>query len=575
MLKEVGSASAQIIETTDSAGGYRSLDFNRFNYHGVPLPKMISSGKGDFIKRSFVGKLFTVIKAKDEEGVPGATLCNHFNAARRHVIFSDNNELFPFTKESVEAQVYDLHDQQRQGKIKDKTETCRRGDISALLQLMELPAQAWLPQTVMSGTTQQESAKGYSRAELKRMLPLLRTMFKQFAKQYQESPAKFDGRSTSPLSAQRERMTFRWQEKEHLVCGGVSKMFSCAVYLMSYYTWANTSVLFSLERPRKASYTQSEQWYQMPAFKRRAFKTVSVEMGAGESVEVPKYALQFFDELLKVSEIFWGNDSQLLFGGLGKKRNKINSHTIKWLCMYFDENFTLRDDRGAVMRPRIGRFRATGGDIMIAKHGVAEAALALDNTPNTVRARYSSGNPSQNTKMLSDAANVLYHSVKTPGSVDNAKKVEAETQGVDVLTYEDYLGSLSKHSRTAHGGYCKTSKTKDERYTKKARNKGLLSDGEQLACADLKACFDCDQQVLIESVDDIWCILSFKECIEESMYLHQNTTHFVRNYADLLEKITSRLKKISTKILKLAESKLLDEGRHPIWQDGSDLEVVT
>lgn len=573
-MLNIVDGSISPIEVIDSAGGRRVLDFDRFRYIGVPTPASIDKGGCTPVVRDFVGSLYTGVKSLHEAGTPGPTLCNHFNAARRHVIFCDENELSPFTKESIEAQVYDLHEQQRQGKIKDKTETCRRGDISALLQVMNLPHTEWLPKVVLSGTTQQESAKGYSRNELRRLLPLLRAMFKQFAKQYKDDPDAYDGRRTSPLAAQRNRMTFVWQGDEHKVYGAVSKMFSAAVYLMSYYTWANTSVLFSLKRPTQAVFNQSEKWYQMPAFKRRAFKSVTVEMGEGESVDVPKYALHFFDELLTVSRLFWRDESDLLFAGLGKKRSPINSHTIKGLCQYFDEHFPLLDDRGNPMRPRIGRFRATGGEMMLAKHGVTEAALMLDNAPNTVRARYSTGNPVQNTQFLSDASSVLYHAAKNPGSVQSAKQSAAEEKGVSVLSYEAYLEAVSPISKTAHGGYCAQSNEKDEAYTRKAQKKALISEGERLACADLKACFSCEHQVLVESVDDIWSLLSFKECVEESLYQHENTSHFVKNYGDLLAQIESRVSKLSRGVVKRAQTKLADEGRHPLWLDASDLGSV-
>ncbi len=60
---------------------------------------------------------------------------------------------------------------------------------------------------------------------------------------------------------------------------GISKMMCAAAFLLAYYTQVNTSDLFKLKRPDHASITPGELWYTMPAFKRRAFKTIQVDMG--------------------------------------------------------------------------------------------------------------------------------------------------------------------------------------------------------------------------------------------------------------------------------------------------------
>ena len=142
------------------------------------------------------------------------------------------------------------------------------------------------------------------------------------------------------------------------------------------------------------------------------------------------------------------------------------------------------------------------------------------------------------------------------------------------MCIRDSLEAVSPISKTAHGGYCAQSNEKDEAYTRKAHKKGLVSEGERLACADLKACFSCEHQVLVESVDDIWALLSFKECVEESLYLHESTSHFVKNYGDLLAQIENRVGKLSRGVVKRAQTKLADEGRHPLWLDASDLGSV-
>ncbi|TOD13810.1 hypothetical protein CGJ72_17785, partial [Vibrio parahaemolyticus] len=106
-------------------------------------------------------------------------------------------------------------------------------------------------------------------------------------------------------------MIFEWQGREYKLCGGITKMMCAATYLLAYYTYANTTDLFRLKQPNNASISTGETWYTMPAFKRRAFKTIQVEIGEHE-LEIPKYAMNFFDKLLNASRIISTNEEATL-----------------------------------------------------------------------------------------------------------------------------------------------------------------------------------------------------------------------------------------------------------------------
>lgn len=116
---------------------------------------------------------------------------------------------------------------------------------------------------------------------------------------------------------------------------------------------------------------------------------------------------------------------------------------------------------------------------------------------------------------------------------------------------------------------------KSEKYTRKAQSQGLLKKGEKLACADLLGCFGCPDQVIVQAVNDIWCLLSFKACIEESLYLHLDAHHYRKNFESVVTFIETKiLPHLKTNILKQAESKLND-GYHPLWNDSeSILELI-
>lgn len=118
---------------------------------------------------------------------------------------------------------------------------------------------------------------------------------------------------------------------------------------------------------------------------------------------------------------------------------------------------------------------------------------------------------------------------------------------------------------SAHGTYCSDPfGEQSKKYNRQAHSQGFNEN--KLACADLLGCFGCEHHVIVQSIEDIWCLLSFKDCIEESIYLHLNAKHFNQNFSSTLNYIEEAiLPKISKKILIDAENKLNNTGRHPLW----------
>ncbi len=78
--------------------------------------------------------------------------------------------------------------------------------------------------------------------------------------------------------------------------------------------------------------------------------------------------------------------------------------------------------------------------------------------------------------------------------------------------------------------------------------------------------------MVVQSISDIWCLLSFKACIEESLYLHLDASHYRDNFLNVIEFIDQKiLPNIGKGILKEAESKLDNDGYHPLWSDSESL----
>ncbi|EIA1617527.1 MULTISPECIES: hypothetical protein [Vibrio] len=558
------------IPILNGGNAHTLLDFNRFRYKGVPQTHLIKSGKVQTANRDDIAQSLFFAITNRQDASP-ATKGNIFLAARKHFIFCDNQcpPLIPLSNPAFIKELERNSIRQRRGEIKDSTETKMRGDLVTLYSWMELSTKGLIPNRLRSRNTQTEPTRGYSDNDLNKLLPLLRGIFKQLCKQFITNP-----KLHMQAGSNTETMVFSWKGKDYPVCGGASKIFYAATFLLSYYTWSNSTVLYNLKRPSISSHTLSKNWHQMPAFKRRAFKTITVEIGEHNRLEIPKYAMQFFDQLLTVSALVDPGPDGLLLPAYSYRKRRVqrmsacllSDFKIRWL----DKHFPMTDDRGNKLWPVPRRFRATGSHLTLANRGAVEAALLLDNTPDTIKRAYSSGNPHENNKMNHDTSLTLEQVARDRQGVETAKKKVCEAQKVEILTYETYIRRASPPSRSANGSYCqKTNGDKAERFTYRAHKHDLVTDNEKLACADLLNCWICSHQVLVESTIDIWCALSFRECLEESIYLHLDSKHYKNNFEQSMSNIDDRLKNISQRVLKKAREKLLDEGRHPLWLDAS------
>lgn len=226
------------------------------------------------------------------------------------------------------------------------------------------------------------------------------------------------------------------------------------------------------------------------------------------------------------------------------------------------------------MRPVISRFRETGSQLTAYHQGEIVNSIMLDNTPNTRKRHYSAGNKQANKGMIQDTMSIRQEQIQSGVSTKQAR----ENLDIDVLVIEEENKiNFPDLSRTPNGGRCSDPfGEKSKKYTKKAQTQGLASAGERLACADLLECFGCSDQVIVQSVSDIWCLLSFKACIEDSLYLHLDANHYRQNFEDVVQFIEQKiLPSINSRILKQAETKLDDYGPHPAWDDSeSVLELI-
>lgn len=546
------------------AGGNYSADLNRFLVKHSPSTKAIQQGQAfeDADREGFILELKSRFDEAIEEGGSHSSLYGVFNQAFNYLRWCDKENVIAFTQSSIEGYMSYQNERVMLRYIKNSTYTGIRSNMVVLItHFLDLPS-LYFDNIVVRGSSDVESFEAYTRSDLKQILPFLRALFKQTHQQFVSDPEKhIKARQNT------ETMTFNWKGHNYRLCGATSKMMSAGTFLMAYYTYVNTGDLLKLKQPENASTTLGEVWYTMPAFKRRAFKTIRVEIGEHE-LEIPKYSMDFFDKLLEASRLISdGEDAPLLQTVASKKVQPIRQNTLQtFLNRWVEKHFTFTDQTGRRLRPVISRFRETGAQLTAYHQGEIANDIMLGNTPNVRKKHYSEGNKHSNNGMLQDTMAIREEQIRSGIATEEAK----DNLGIDVLVIEkENAINIPALSRTSNGGSCSDPfGSKSEKYTRKARKQGLATEGERLACADLLGCFGCPSQVIVQSIADIWCLLSFKACIEESLFLHLDAHHYRKNFEQIMVFIDSKiLPNINSKVLKQAEEKLNDDGLHPAWDE--------
>lgn len=537
-------------------------DFNRFMVKGCPSTASLQQG-GHFEGANREGFVLQMKSRFDDfigEGTSHQSLYTAYLTCSQYLRWCDEHDEEAFTQGATEAYFAFLYKDVLLGTIKRSYYNLKRSVIRRLFSdYLDLPSACFHNITV-TNNSDSEPFEAYTRSDLNQLLPFLRSLFKQTAKQFIDNPEKhINTHKRIPT------MTFDWKGKRYKLCGGISKMMCAGTYLLAYYTYANTSDLFQLKQPNNASTLVGEIWYTMPAFKRRAFKTIQVEMG-GHELDIPKYAMRFFDTLLEASRLISTDpNATLLQTVVSKQRAPLKKVTLQaFLRLWVEKHFAFSDLTGRRLRPVISRFRETGAQITTYHQGELVNDIMLNNTTNTRKQSYSMGNRTANNGMMQDAMSLREQEIKQGESTKEARK----SLGIDVLIIEaENKINLPNLSRTPNGGSCSEPfGEKSEKYTRKALQHGLIKDGERLACADLLGCFGCPDQVIVQSLSDIWCLLSFKSCIEESLYRHLDAHHYKKNFEGIIDFIdTQILPNIKSSLLRAAEEKLDDDGLHPNW----------
>ncbi|MBF4232630.1 hypothetical protein EA002_23105, partial [Vibrio anguillarum] len=253
--------------------GIQKADFNRFLVKHFPSTQLLQQG-GQFEDADREGVILQLKQSFDkaiEEGGSHHSLYKIFSTTSLYLRWCDKQSVNAFTQCSIEGYMSHHNDRVMLGLMKSSTYAQIRGQMSILfIKYLDLSFH-YFDNVVVRGCSDTEPYEAYTRSDLNQLLPFFRQVFKQTHKQFIAFPEKhFDAYKNV------HTMTFHWQGVQYHLCGGVSKMMCAGTFLLAYYTHSNTGNLLQLSHPDNSSTTLGEVWYTMPAFKRRAFKTIQV-----------------------------------------------------------------------------------------------------------------------------------------------------------------------------------------------------------------------------------------------------------------------------------------------------------
>ncbi|MEF1291000.1 hypothetical protein [Vibrio sp. M260118] len=541
-----------------------TYDFTRFFYKGVAFKRNLQHAE-PANRDSDVIRWYRIFSETNEYS--DLTKQSYLRDFAKYVRFCDSKKLNPESSTAVESWERHLIEQVR---ISSMNVNSARKMISCPKKCLEMfgnPSAEWFsPYSLFR--SEPNPTQGYSDRELSSLIKIIHSFFRQISKQIMDSPEVHLNASGNQRTA-----SFTYNQHTHEIASPITKCFSAAYFMLSYYTWGNTTVLLNMTKPKEKVF-EGGKWFEQSVLKPRANKYVSISIGDNGTFHVPKIALRFFEQLLKLSSLI-SSEPHLLWRAKKGNIAPLEQGHIQNFSKWLQETFAIKSDEGEPLRPMASKFRASGSYRYLSKTGNAtETALLLGNTPYTLSKHYSSGNQVENQKQLLAATHTIEGAARC-SDINNAKEFAKKELGLEVLPYEDFLNKYAdKHSqKTIIGTGCKDVYSNQADKYRRRNNfspKDFLVD--HLACSDIQNCFNCENQVIIESIEDIWCLLSYRDSIVDSKVHHLNEQHFNKNYSELLSSINRIMFTIHPKVKRLAEKKLQNEGRHPLWPEGINLD---
>ncbi|MBY6188461.1 hypothetical protein KUV89_17735 [Marinobacter hydrocarbonoclasticus] len=360
----------------------------------------------------------------------------------------------------------------------------------------------------------------------------------------------------------------RWAVNPQNTSAWQVKFVSCAFFLVAAYTGKNTSNLIKLRRTdvagHKYQFDKALGLYRLVSEKgRQGGKENPVDVG------FTKRGLDFLNAYFGLLEQMDLPEDTWLF-----PRIMDGVYTGKPISLdslaKFNKWFLPRC--AGKIQPVVSRFRKTKSEGLYSATGsLSLVAEGLNNELGTVARAYVNGNPHENNNRLGSAAEAI-ELIARGETLEKAREAVEATYGKARRLKDMQQTSEKVPRKTKIGTRCKDPfGEKAKRAQTNLEKAGLVREGEEVPCFQFLDCFKCEHRALVAEVDDIWCMLSFLECLVEALIKPTiNHSGFpVDKVRAVIKRVRADLGEVECnypEVYAEARAKFNNE-THPLWDD--------
>lgn len=509
-----------------------------------------------------------------------------YRAAGRLTIFRYLNAFFIWqsanqydygTAEGVDVYIKHLMNDVRRRKISARMARNYLSVVNRFLLTDEQIQRKYEYEFVPKGTYPQQGRDSYTRNELSEILRLLSSVNEFLGDCIREHIAKSAKglRHFSPsLLAPIYEVHFRYPEEngasraEIIIRDVLENYFVSSFFLFCYHTWGNTSQVLGLTRDDM--HLDEKGISTDYVYKGRANKYIRLTIGKSEYVTKRAgyyWFLSFIrlrDEIVSYlvtaenfppAQALFLSEPQVKF----RKLYSLNPNHLTKFCNTEGAWATMRQFNPLLPSITVSSLRKTSEQYTdrALKNGLITAEKAQHNW-STYRRHYAAGNPQTAKKNFSSALDTLMNQGIATRALSERVKVAGEL-GIDLRSSDVGVDLL------LNGLGCRSQEPPTDielRFITKQKRFGRTPK----ACADFSNCVECSKSCVVETLDSVWLLLSFRHAIEYGKPLYVGSVNAVERYETLLLKIDLRLGLVDETILKKARIKLQREGVAPVWQ---------
>lgn len=365
----------------------------------------------------------------------------------------------------------------------------------------------------------------------------------------------------SPFKTKRRNWDVHWDNSTVWK----SKLVVSAYFLTAMYIGNNTTPLTKLTCSdidlKEVKYDKNANLYKITSRKGRdGNKKKPWELG------FTKRGFDFFSTYLSIAaKLNEGNDTDYLFPYVknGQVVGEITDKQLKQFCVWF---LQVSDSK---IQPITRRFRKSKSEgVMTLTNDIHQVAEALNNTVSTAEKDYLHGKKRQNDGMLATASEAIIMTAK--GMTKSDAKSNLEKKYGQIISLANLEKQDIKGGSTSVGTRCKSPYgAKSEKQKVKLLKAGLATESDDIACFQFLECFTCEYQAVVADVEDVWCMMSFRDSVIEAISNPSINHKFSKEAQVALDEVYSILDDMKQNFpdVYLEAEEKNQSAPHPLWDD--------